>query len=179
MGIHWADLVILAIIGISALISLLRGFLREVLSLLAWVLAFWVALSFTPLVAPWLAAYVEVPSVRLILAFAALFVVTLLSVSLIGHIIVKLVGKTGLTGTDRTLGLLFGMVRGGLVVLLLVLLAGLTQIPQDPWWRQASLLAHFQRGALWVKGYLPENIAEYIRYDLTAPPATPDETEVS
>lgn len=179
MGIHWADLVIVAIIGISALISLLRGFLREVLSLLAWVLAFWVALSFTQRVAPWLEPYVEVPSVRLILGFAVLFVITLLSVSLIGHIIVKLVGKTGLTGTDRMLGLLFGMARGGIVVLLLVLMAGLTQIPQDPWWRQASLLAHFQRAAVGVKGYLPESIAEYIRYDLAAPAVPADEAEVS
>ena len=179
MGIHWADIVILAIIGISALISLLRGFLREVLSLLAWVLAFWVAFTFTPLVAPLLESYVEVPSIRFILGFAALFVVTLLAVSLLGHIIVKLVGKTGLTGTDRMLGLLFGMARGGIVVLLLVLLAGLTQIPQDPWWDESGLLDHFQRAALWMREYLPDSIAEHIRYEPVAPSATAEETEVS
>lgn len=179
MAIHWADIVILAIIGISALISLWRGFLREVLSLLAWVLAFWVAFTFTAFVAPLLDAYVEVRSVRFILGFTGLFVVTLLGVSLIGHIVVKLIGKTGLTGTDRMLGLLFGMARGGIIVLLLVLLAGLTQVPQDPWWREAKLLTHFQRTALWVRSYLPHSIAEHIRYDLVAPSATPDETEVS
>lgn len=179
MGIHWADIVILAIIGVSALISLLRGFLREMLSLLAWLLAFWIAFHFTPWAAGWLESVIEVPSVRFILGFAALFVVTLLSMSLIGHIIVKLVGKTGLTGTDRMLGLLFGMARGGVVVLLLVLLAGLTQVPQDPWWRQSNLLVHFQHAALWVKGYLPESIGQYIRYELAVPAARPDETEVS
>lgn len=178
MGIHWADIVILAIIGVSALISLLRGFLREVLSLLAWVLAFWVAFTFTSGLAPLLEAYVEVPSIRFILAFAALFVVTLLGVSLIGHIVVKLVGKTGLTGTDRMLGLLFGMARGGLVVVLLVLLAGLTQVPEDPWWRESGLLAHFQHAALWVREYLPESIAEHIRYEPVPSPAA-EETEVS
>lgn len=176
---HWADIVILAIIGVSSLISLWRGFLREVLSLLAWVLAFWVAFSFTSWLAPMLEGTIEVRSIRFILGFTALFVVTLLGVSLIGHIIVKLLGKTGLTGTDRMLGLLFGMLRGGLVVLLLVLVAGLTQLPQDPWWREARLLAHFQRAALGVKGYLPESIAEHIKYAVVAPTATPDDTEVN
>lgn len=179
MGIHWADIVILAVIGVSALISVLRGFLREVLSLLAWILAFWVALTFTSQLAPLLEAYVEVPSIRFILAFAALFLVTLLGMSLIGHFVVKLVDKTGLTGTDRMLGLLFGMARGGLVVLVLVLLAGLTQVPQDPWWRESGLLAHFQRAALWVREYLPESIAEHIRYDVVVPSATAEETEVN
>ncbi len=176
---HWADLVILAIIGVSSLISLWRGFLREVLSLLAWILAFWVAFSFTSWLAPQLEGYVEVRSIRFLLGFTALFVVTLLGVSLLGHIIVKLIGKTGLTGTDRMLGLLFGMLRGGLVVLLLVLVAGLTQLPQDPWWREARLLAHFQRAALGVKGYLPESIAEHIKYAAVAPSATPGDTEVN
>lgn len=162
---HWADIVILAVIGVSALISVFRGFLREVLSLLAWVLAFWMALTFTPLVAPWFEGLVEVPSIRFILAFAALFVMTLLGVSLIGYLIVKLMGKTGLTGTDRILGLLFGIARGGVIVLLLVLLAGLTRVPQDPWWQQARLLLHFQQAAVWTRGYLPASVAEHISYD--------------
>lgn len=171
MAIHWADIVILAVIGISALMSLWRGFLREVLSLLAWVLAFWLAYSFTPHAASWLAEYIEIPSIRFILGFAVLFVLTLLTVSLIGHIIVKMVGKTGLTGTDRILGLLFGMARGGMIILLLVLLAGLTQIPQDPWWRHSWLLGHFQQAALWVTELLPEGVAEHINYGIVALPA--------
>lgn len=179
MAIHWADVVILAIIGISALVSVFRGFLREVLSLMAWALAFWAAITFAPRVAPWLASYVEVPSIRFILAFAVLFVLTLLVVSLIGYFIVKLIGRTGLTGTDRMLGLLFGIARGGVIVLLLVLLAGLTRVPQDPWWQEARLLAHFQDGALWVRDYLPESVAEYIHYDTAVVPALPAETEVS
>lgn len=179
MAIHWADIVILVIIGLSALISLWRGFLREVLSLLAWILAFWVAYRFTPLAALWLTDFVDVPSVRFILGFVALFVLTLIAMSLIGHIIVKIVGGTGLTGTDRMLGLLFGMARGGVIVLLLVLLAGLTQIPQDPWWRQSWLLVHFQQAALWVTERLPRGVAEHINYDIVAPPATSDQAEVS
>jgi len=178
VGIHWADIVILAIIGISALVSLLRGFLREVLSLLAWVLAFWVAFTFAPLVAGVLDPYVEVPSIRFLLGFAGLFVTTLLAVSLLGHIIVKLVNQTGLTGTDRMLGFLFGMARGGVVVLILVLLAGLTQVPRDPWWRESGLIAHFQRAALWTRNYLPDSIAEHIRYEPAPPPVVTEETEV-
>lgn len=179
MAIHWVDIVILAVIGVSALVSVFRGFLREVLSLLAWVLSFWVALTFAPRFAPWLSNWIELPSIRLILAFAALFVLTLLSVSLIGYIIVKLMNKTGLTGTDRMLGLVFGIARGGVIVVILVLLAGLTRVPQDPWWQQAPLLAHFQQGALWVRNYLPDSIADHISYDHVVAPATPAESEVS
>lgn len=162
--LNWADVAILAIIALSAILSVFRGFLREVLSLLAWILAFWAAFSFTPMLAPRLEAYVEVPSIRFILMFAALFVITLIVMSLLGHVIVKLIGRTGLTGTDRMLGLIFGIARGGVVVILLVLLAGLTRVPQDPWWREAQLLPHFEAGAIWVAGFLPESIMENISY---------------
>lgn len=161
---NWADITILAIIALSAVLSVFRGFLREVLSLLAWLLAFWVAFSFTPVMAPVLEAYVEVPSIRFILMFAALFVATLIVMSLLGHVVVRLIGRTGLTGTDRMLGLLFGIARGGVVVVLLVLLAGLTRIPQDPWWQEAQLLPHFEAGASWIAGYLPDSITENISY---------------
>lgn len=161
---NWADITILAIIAVSAVLSVFRGFLREVLSLLAWLLAFWAAFSFTPVMAPVLESYVEVPSIRFILMFAALFVVTLIVMSLLGHVVVRLIGRTGLTGTDRMLGLLFGIARGGVVVVLLVLLAGLTRIPQDPWWQEAQLLPHFEAGANWIAGYLPDSVTENISY---------------
>jgi membrane protein required for colicin V production len=162
---NWADIAILAIIAISTLISILRGFLREVLSLLAWIVAFWAAFTFTPRAAPLLEPYVEVPSIRFILGFAALFVLTLMLMSLFGYLLVKLIGRTGLTGTDRMLGLLFGLARGGVIVLLLVLLAGLTNLPQDPWWRQSQFLKHFERAALWVAGFMPDSVAQHIRFE--------------
>lgn len=173
-SIHWADVVILAIVTLSALISVWRGFLREVLSLLAWILAFWAGFTFGPMLAGQLAVYVDTPSIRVVLGFAIVFILTLIVLSLLGHLVVKLINKTGLTGTDRILGLLFGIARGVLIVLVLVLLAGLTNVPQDPWWRQSQLLAHFQDGALRVTAYLPAAVAEHIRYDEAVPAPEPE-----
>jgi len=161
----WADIAILVIIGISCVISLFRGFVREVLSLLAWILALWVALRFTDRVAPLLAGQVSVPSLRLAIAFLALFLATLLVVGIINFLISKLVEKTGLTGTDRVLGMAFGTVRGVAVVALLVLAAGLTPLPQDPWWRESRFLPHLQGLAMWSTGFLPEDLASHFRYD--------------
>lgn len=160
----WADLAILTILAISALISIWRGFLREVLSLAAWVAAFWVALSFTHPAAGLLLDYVSVPTVRLVLTFLGLFMGTLLVVAVFNHLMLRLMVKTGLSGTDRMLGVFFGLARGVAVVTVLVLLAGLTPLPQDPWWRESMLIGHFQSLALWMRTYLPEDLAGHFSF---------------
>ncbi len=158
------DYGILGVIGLSALMSLLRGFVREALSLAGWVLALWVALTFTRELARWLPAGITVPSVRLAVAFLGLFLAALLLTALVNFLAVHLVEKTGLSGTDRTLGVLFGVARGVVIVAILVLLAGLTALPRDPWWGGSSLLPQFQQIALWIRGFLPPDIAAQIRY---------------
>jgi len=94
----WADYVIVAIIGISMLISLFRGYVREMLSLIAWGAAFWVAFTFSHKVAVLLVEYVDLPSARLVLAFVALFLATLLVGGLVNFLAGELVDKTGLSG---------------------------------------------------------------------------------
>lgn len=160
----WVDLTILAIIGISALISVFRGLIREVLSLAAWVCAFFVAQTFMHDVTVLFAGHVSLPSARLILAFGALFVGTLLVAAVVNFLVGKLIAGTGLTGTDRMLGVFFGIGRGVLIVAMLVLVAGLTPMPQDPWWQEAVLLPRFQSLAVWVRGYLPAEAAAYIQF---------------
>ena len=103
------DYGILGVIGLSALMSLLRGFVREALSLAGWVLALWVALTFTRELARGLPAGSTVPSVRLAVAFLGLFLAALLLTALVNFLAVHLVEKTGLSGPDRTLGVLFGL----------------------------------------------------------------------
>ena len=160
----WVDFVILAIIGVSVLISLMRGFTREALSLIGWVAAFWIALTFADNLEALLRDHIATPSLRIIAAFALLFVVTLLISSLASYLAIQLVKKTGLSGTDRMIGVVFGVVRGCVIVAVLVLLAGLTPLPQDAWWRHSLFLHYFQDLAVWIRGYLPPAIAGNIRY---------------
>src|SRR6056297_3543459 len=112
----WIDFLIIGIIAISAGISIVRGFMKEVLSLISWILAFWVALMFHSNLSTLLADYVSTPSIRLFLAFFILFAITLILGALVNHLICQVVEKTGLTGTDRSLGVVFGLLRGVAIV---------------------------------------------------------------
>jgi len=160
----WVDYLIIGIILLSSGISIVRGFIKEVLSVASWALSFWVALMFYPHVATLLADYIVTPSIRLFAAFTSLFLVTLILGALVNHLISEIVEKTGLTGTDRALGVIFGLVRGVAIVTLLVLLAGATPMPNDNWWQNSLLLEHFEQLAIWLRNFLPTDIAEYIHF---------------
>jgi len=160
----WVDYAIIIIITLSALISVLRGFVKEALSLAAWVLAFWVAFTFHQNLATVLADYIATPSLRQISAFALLFVVTLIIAAVVNNLVSQIVKKTGLTGTDRMLGVVFGIARGTVIVAILVLMAGLTQLPADPWWNDSLFIKHFQELAIWLKEFLPKDIAANFKY---------------
>lgn len=161
---NWADIAILTIIGISAVISLFRGFVREVLSLVAWVVAFWVAFAFTAKAAVLLVDYLSVPTARYVVAFVVLLVGTLLVTGIVNHLIAKLIDKTGLSGTDRMLGVLFGLVRGIAIVGVIVFAAGLTPVPRDPWWSESALMGHFQELALIAISFLPPDLMSHFSY---------------
>ena len=161
---HWIDIAILMIIAISALISLVRGFIREALSLAGWIVAIWVALNFSSNLADLFGIYISVPSLRIIIAFTALFVTTLLLAALVNHLMVQLIKKTGLSGTDRMIGIIFGAMRGGVVVGILVLLASLTTFPQDPSWKESRLVGHFQKLAVWMGRSLSPEVVANLRH---------------
>ena len=161
---NWVDYSILAILAISTLISLWRGFTREALSLAGWIIAAWVAISFSDELVVLLEPHIEAESLRLLVAFAILFLATLLVAGIINYLMVQLINKTGLTGTDRILGIFFGLARGVMVIAVLVLIAGMTPIPADSWWNESQFLHYFQDIAVWIRQYLPDDIAENIRY---------------
>lgn len=166
---NWADWVILGILAISVLVSLLRGFVREAMSLAVWVLAFWAAFQFAEPAALWFDRFVELPSARLMLAFALIFLVALTLGGLVTYLVGQLVDKTGMSGTDRMVGMIFGAVRGLAMVTALVMLAGLTPFPRDAWWQESRLMPFFERASLWASGYLPETLGGQIGYDVTEP----------
>jgi len=160
----WVDWLLLAIIGISTVLSLWRGFMKEALSLLGWVVALWMAMLFFRDVGGWLSDWIASPTIRNVVAFSALFTGVVLLAAVVNYAVGELVDKTGLTATDRALGIVFGVARGAVIVAILVLLAGLTPLPAESWWHESLLLVHFQDMALWLRSFLPADIAGYIRY---------------
>lgn len=149
---NWADWIIVAIIGVSGLISLKRGFVKEALSLVVWIAAFVVAIAFHDRLATLLVDQVSAPSLRAMLAFAILFIATLIIGALINSLLSALVHATGLTGTDRVLGMVFGFARGTLVVLaLVVVIPLLVPVHEDAWWQQSSIIPHLTLMEGWAR----------------------------
>jgi membrane protein required for colicin V production len=161
----WPDYLIFAVIGISALVGALRGFVKEAFSLAVWAAAFLAAFTFSAPVADWLQDSISLPSARSALAFAGVFVVVLLVGGLLTYLVGKLVEKTGLSGTDRLLGGVFGLLRGLVLVVALVLVAGLTPVPRDPWWQASRSIQSLLPLATWASGFLPESITEHLDFD--------------
>jgi membrane protein required for colicin V production len=159
------DYAVLVIVGFSILLSVIRGLVREVLSLLAWAVGFIVASAFAADLAALLPAEVPDERLRLLAGFGGVFLVVLLLMSLLAVFASKLVKSAGLGIEDRVLGAAFGLVRGLLVVIVLVLLAGLTSLPRQPVWRDALLSGPLEAFAGYLKGWLPARFAQRITYD--------------
>lgn len=156
------DYIVLAILGASGLLGLLRGLIKEALSLIAYGVAFMAAIWWGPRVTQWLLPYIENDLLRIAAAYGAVFVVMLLLVGLINVTLGTLIQKTGLTPADHGLGGLFGLLRGSLIVLVLVALAGYTELPKEPWWTQARLSGTAVQGVQKIKQWLPPSLAEWL-----------------
>lgn len=154
------DWAIVAVILVSGLISVWRGFVREAISLGTWVAAFLVALIFADKLAALLPAAVESPLARWGLAAIGLFMATLLVGGLVNFLVSSLVERTGLTGTDRSLGVVFGILRGVLIVGLGVLIIGDTALQSEPWWQSSRLAPHFEPFADWIRQAYPAGLAD-------------------
>jgi membrane protein required for colicin V production len=149
---NWADWAIIGIFSLSCLIGLIRGFVREALSLIIWVAAVLVAKVFGGQLEVLLTNQIESPSVRLMTAYAVLFVATLLLGAMLSYLIGALVRATGLSGTDRLLGMVFGAARAFIIVMaLLILLPGFIPVNEEDWWQQAQLIPHFLACEEWVR----------------------------
>lgn len=160
----WVDILIIAIIALSAVISLIRGFVQEALSLATWIAAFALAWFFFRPLSVQLEPWIDVPSIRLGVAYGAILLLVLIVGALVNLLMKSLVESTGLSGTDRLIGIFFGVARGVVVVAILVLLAGLTPFPHDGWWHDSQLIPYFEQIALWMKTYLPDDIAANFSY---------------
>ncbi|MCK5893699.1 MAG: CvpA family protein [Endozoicomonadaceae bacterium] len=158
MALTWIDWIIVGIVVISSLISLRRGFFREVMSLLIWVAAAMITWLFSDTLSHLLVDYIDTPSLRKIIAAASLFVLTLISGGIINILASQLVKIAGLTGTDLSLGIVFGGLRGVLIVVILVGLTSYFPIEQDQWWSDSMLISHFEEMVQWSKLMLRDHV---------------------
>lgn len=159
------DYVVLGIIGISVLLSIMRGFVREVLALVSWIVAFIVAKLYTVELVPLLPEAIPNEALKMLAAFLILFLTTLLLCSLLAIALSQIFKKVGLGWVDRGLGAIFGVVRGVLIIATLVLLAGFTALPKDPMWRNAMFAAPLEAMVTAILPWLPTDIAKHVKYD--------------
>jgi membrane protein required for colicin V production len=168
--VDWA---IIAIVVISALISLKRGFVKEALSLLIWIVAGAVAWMFGGSLAQYLVDYIQTPSARVIAGCTILFVATLLVGAMVNFLIGELIRVTGLSGTDRFLGMVFGAARGGMLVVVAVGLLSLGPVQQDQWWQQSKLVPQFLLVADWSKNLILGFSSKWLASGISVPADLP------
>ncbi len=159
-----ADYLILAILGISMLASLLRGLVSEVMSLAVWALALWISATTSGAFAGSFLTGIEQPAVRLGTAYIGIFLLVLVLGGMLTWVIRRVISKTGLSGTDRWLGAMFGFTRGLLIVFSAVIFAGFTAIPKQPIWQESVLLPPAQTAVRGLSQYLPESVHRFLNY---------------
>ncbi len=158
------DWAVIGVVALSVLLAYVRGFTRELIALLAWVLGFFAALAFSPIVGAWLPEFGGSPVLRYIVAFVAIIIAAILLGGLVAWPLSTVIRKTGLGFVDRFLGALFGVVRGVVVVLAFVLVAGLTALPRQDWWQNAALAPAAVAAALSFSSWLPSEWVQRIDY---------------
>jgi len=167
-ALGWPDIFIAGAIFLSIIIGLLRGLIKESISLVTWVIAIILAVVFSPRLAEYM-TFTSVAFIRTVAAFFSIFISAVLIGSILNFFIGKIIRKTPFSSPDRVLGAVFGLLRGVVVVTIMVLLAGLTPVPTSSWWQQSFSIEKFQVLAIWVKHRLPEEHAEPFKFPEHSP----------
>jgi membrane protein required for colicin V production len=158
------DYFVIGVVALSLLIGIWRGVVSEILALVAWIVAFFAARTWSGQTGELLASGLTDPAWRHVAGFVAVFVAVLILFTLARWVLSLLLSAVGLAPLDRLLGAVFGVARGVLVAWVAVLLSGLTALPQQQWWRQALLAPPFETAVLAAKPWLPADLAKRIRY---------------
>jgi membrane protein required for colicin V production len=159
----WFDLAVVVIVGLSVLLAVFRGVVREITALAGWAAALVLSGLFAQELAQWLPAGLS-HVLRTVIAYLVIFLGVLLLSGTIGLLLAKLFYAAGLGFTDRAVGALFGLVRGAAIVFIGAMLAGLTSLPKEPFWREAALSGPIEIAVLAAKPALPKDLAQRIRY---------------
>ncbi|STX51642.1 colicin V [Legionella busanensis] len=153
---NWIDLVILSIILLSVLTGLFRGFVKELVALCVWAIALWVAFRYSHYLDPWLQNYIQDKTARNIVTFVALLIATIFIGAIVNTLLGFLLKRSGLSGTDRLLGMVFGFVRGIFMVALIMVIVKMTSLPHQQYSAQSQLYAHFDPMVNWLSSLMPD-----------------------
>ncbi len=158
------DFGIILIISVLIVLGLIWGFVKIAVALGTWVAASVISFSFAPNLAASLLQSIETPAIRLAVAMGILFVLTIMLGALVSFLARQIISKTGLSGLDRVLGMAIGASLGMVVVVAIVFIAGLTPAPSYEWWQSSVLIERFELLAVWLQGYLPDDVSKYFSY---------------
>ena len=159
------DYTVFIIIGACIIISMMRGAVREMLSIIGWLAALYVAKTYSTQLVPLLPQDIPTDSLRILAAFLILFLGVLLVVSLLSIALSSVLEKIGLSWLNRFFGALFGFAKGLLIVCILVFLAGLTSIPKDVRWTNAMFSSPLEALVIAALPFMPQKVAQYVKYD--------------
>jgi membrane protein required for colicin V production len=151
-----ADWIIIAIVVISCLIGLWRGFMREAISLATWIIGLWLAWTFSPSIEPMLGGLLSGPQVRVWVARLIILVLVVLAGNLVGFVVTRAVRYSPFGVADRMLGVLFGLLRGALLIGVGVILGELLELDGEPWWSKSTLLPYSEFLGDWVRALVNE-----------------------
>jgi membrane protein required for colicin V production len=159
MMLHTVDYIILAVIGLSVLTGLFRGFVKELIALCVWVLAIWLGFTYMHSLDPWLKPYIDDDAVRTAVGFIIILLSTLLMGAIINALLSFVLHRTGLSGTDRVLGMVFGFVRGVFIVALVIVVLNMTSMGKKEDFTNKSLLySEFNPLVNWISSFMPDFI---------------------
>lgn len=167
MQLQWVDIAIVAIIGLSVLTGLFRGFVKELVALCVWILAIWLGVHYSQNLDPWLQSYIQEQSARTAVAFIIIMFATLFAGGVVNAILSFILKRSGLSGTDRTLGMGFGFLRGVFIVALIMVAVKMTSLPYQQYAQESKLYARFDPVVALLSSHLPEFINQVKAVDKT------------
>lgn len=162
---NWFDIAIIIVVALSMFVSFFRGFIREAVSLITWIVALILALKFASLLGDQFVSFISSPSLRYTIAFLIIFLVVLLLGSFLNMLIRYLVDKTGIGFFDRLLGVIFGTARGILLVAVVIMLLQVSGLKDEKWLKESQLTDRLQPLITWLSSYVPqqiENVSKWI-----------------
>jgi membrane protein required for colicin V production len=158
------DYIVIAIFAISVIVGLMRGLVKEVLSIAGWFVAMFVAKTYASQVVPFIPDSIPGDGLKVLAAFVILFIASLLITGLISMAISSLFSGVGLGWLNNLLGGFFGFARGIMVASVIVFVLGFTSLPEDARWKNAMFSASIEKVVLTVLDYAPEYIREKVKY---------------